>query len=386
MNHYIFLECTQDYGYCFSAANTKTEFLARGLYEKGCNVTIHNGIYGSKIVKETTYLEKKGIGKVITYKMYGHKLISWIFNLPILYKYLKKSRNKNNKNIMLLELPDYHIFLLYVILGKLLDYKILIISHEWGPIVKSVKLHKKPSMWLFAKTFGYMADGILPISEYIIHKIKHFNKPYLKIPILADYNVFPNPYTNNKDNSNYLLYCVYSLYTKQIFMIINSYRYYLANNNTFKLYLILSGPNEAQNTIKNYIEKEKLENNIKIRQSIPYDELFELYCNAKALIIPLDPDEEQDKARFSQKIAEYLSSGTPIISNNVGEIKYYFKNMENIILCQYETKSFAEAFKWISKNKEKSKEIGINGFYLGQQEFNYKYYGKRIIEFSNNLF
>lgn len=385
MSLYIFLGCTQNYGYNFSAANTKTEFLARGLHKEGCNVIIHNGIYGSKKVSKKMYVEKEGIGKVVTYKMYGHKLISWIFNLPTLYKYLKKSKIQNSKNFIILELPEYHIFLLYVILGKLLNYKILIISHEWGPIVKSVKLYKRPSMWLFAKTFGYMADGILPISEYIIKKIVHFNKPYLKIPVLADYSKFPDLCTKNKDNNSYLLYCVHALYTKQIFMIINSYKHYLTTNNTFKLYLILSGSNEARNVIKRYIDKENLTSDIKIKYSLPYNELFELYCNAQALIIPLDPNEEQDKARFSQKIAEYLSSGTPIISNEVGEIKHYFKNLNNIILCEYKADSFAETFKWIAKNQKKSKEIGINGFHLGLQEFNYEYYGKKIIEFSNSL-
>lgn len=168
-------------------------------------------------------------------------------------------------------------------------------------------------------------------------------------------------------------------------MIIDSYKHYLTTNNTFKLYLILSGSNEARNVIKRYIDKENLTSDIKIKYSLPYNELFELYCNAQALIIPLDPNEEQDKARFSQKIAEYLSSGTPIISNEVGEIKHYFKNLNNIILCEYKTDSFAETFRWIAKNQKKSKEIGINGFHLGLQEFNYEYYGKKFIEFSNSL-
>lgn len=386
MKHYIFLGCTQNYGYNFSAANTKTEFMARGLYKEGCCVAIHNGIYGSKELSKQTYSNKNGIGKIITYKMYGNKVVSWLFNIPYLYKDLKNFRNENGKNIMILELPDYHIYLLYIILGKLLNYKILVISHEWGPIVKSVKLHKKPSMWLFAKTFGYMADGILPISEYIINKIKHFDKPYLKIPILADFSRTPDFNTSINNDDSYLLYCVYALYTKQIFMIIDSYKYYLSDNDSLKLYLILSGSNEQREVIKKYIEEKNLEHYIKIKHSIPYEELFKLYSNAKALIIPLDPNEEQDKSRFSQKIAEYLSSGTPIISNNVGEIQYYFKDMENIVLCSYETDSFAKTFKWISSNMVESNKIGIRGFELGRKEFNYENYGHKIIEFSDSLF
>ena len=38
----FFLGCTQGYGYNYSAANTKTELIARGLFEQGCNCTILN--------------------------------------------------------------------------------------------------------------------------------------------------------------------------------------------------------------------------------------------------------------------------------------------------------------------------------------------------------
>ena len=42
----IFLDCTQNYGFQFSAANTKTELLAKGLAFAGNNCIIHNGLTG----------------------------------------------------------------------------------------------------------------------------------------------------------------------------------------------------------------------------------------------------------------------------------------------------------------------------------------------------
>ena len=65
----IFLDCTQNYGYQFSAANTKVELLAKGLTLAGNNCTIHNGIigYGGISNREEKFVEH--IGTAITYPL-----------------------------------------------------------------------------------------------------------------------------------------------------------------------------------------------------------------------------------------------------------------------------------------------------------------------------
>lgn len=37
------------------------------------------------------------------------------------------------------------------------------------------------------------------------------------------------------------------------------------------------------------------------KHQIPYEELMDIYKSSLGLLIPLDPDSVQDKARFSQK-------------------------------------------------------------------------------------
>ena len=53
-----------------------------------------------------------------------------------------------------------------------------------------------------------------------------------------------------------------------------------------------------------------------------------MYKNATAHLIPLS-NSIQDTARFPNKISEYLASAKPIITTDVGEIKHYFKDMDN---------------------------------------------------------
>ena len=384
MNNIIFLGCTQNYGYQFSAANTKVEFLAKGLKELGDHCTIHNGIIGTAQIAKKDIKQNSFVGSIITYPKKGNQFISWILNLPQLSEDLKSCYKKGFNNYIILEAPDYHIYLLYVILAKILKYKIAVISHEWLPTISSTHPIRKPAAFLYTFTFGYFADTILPISEYIIKKIQRFKKPYIKIPITAEFNQLTSKRANVE---KYFLYCVYAAYTRVIFQIIDAFTKYKteSTSNNSKLILILAGSQEHILAIQNYINKNELQKEITIKSKIPYSTLVDLYSNAQALIIPLDPDNKQDEARFSQKIAEYLSSGSPIISNNVGEIKHYFTDKKDIILCDYDVNGFIDAFKWVSNHPTEAKQIGANGFYLGKKEFDYRVLAQRLHNFLKEI-
>ncbi len=276
----------------------------------------------------------------------------------------------------------YHIFLLYWFLCKINKYKLVAISHEWGPTIVEVNKIRKPSIWLYSKTFGWFTDAILPISEYIIKKIEHFKKAYFKLPILADFSNDDITYTGTRSN---LVYCASVYYKRIIVMIINAYRKYYNNNGKLGLTLILNGPKERIEEIARIIKEYGLQKQIIIKSKLSYTALLEQYETAAALIIPLDPDCKQDEARFSQKIAEYLSSKSPIITNDVGEIKYYFNDNE-IIKCGYCEDSFASKFKWIEEHPEQCKEIGINGYNRGKKEFDYNKLCAQMAEFFNQLY
>ncbi len=148
--------------------------------------------------------------------------------------------------------------------------------------------------------------------------------------------------------------------------------------------MVLNGPDNYRENIVKYIEEKELSERIVIKSKLPYKELINEYLNAKALLIPLDPNYEQDEARFSQKIAEYLSSKSPIITNNVGEIKYYF-NDDEIIRCEFNDESFAKTFTWVEKNGKKAKEIGLKGYERGLKEFDYRNLGKGMYEFFHTI-
>jgi hypothetical protein len=115
---------------------------------------------------------------------------------------------------------------------------------------------------------------------------------------------------------------------------------------------VLFGKEKEIEELQKYIDTLNSKANIFIKSKIPQKELMQLYRTSRALIIPLDPNNIADKARFSQKIAEYLSCARPIITNNVGEIPYYLQDRKDALIVDYSVEEFTGAMKYVFDNEE----------------------------------
>lgn len=374
----LFVDASVNYGYCFCASNTKVEFMARGLVEQGVPVTIVNSVVGNKYVSERTVIHKNDVGNVVSYPKKGNQLVSWLKNWKYLEKDIASLKQNGAKNVIILEVADFHIYMLYCHLARKYGYKVVVISHEWLPTLTTVHPLRRPFNVLYTKLFGKLVDGILPISEYIIEKIKPFEKPYIKVPVLSEFN---GKFTEKKA-CRYFMYCVSGDYFRVIRIVLDAFKKFNdVDSKGFKLILVLSGTEKSIGAVKDYIEGNELNHNVETYHQLSYDDLCRLYKNASALLIPLNPNSEQDHARFSQKIAEYVSSSAPIISCPVGEVPLYFKDKKTAILCDYSEQGFEGAFRWVSEHEDEARQIGLNGYDIGDKYFNYKVAGKKLYDF-----
>ena len=374
----LFVGITVNYGYSFCATNTKVEFMARGLAEQGAEVSIINSVIGNRMVSKRAVLHRDGIGNVISYPKKGNQFVSWLKNWKNLEEDIASLKHEGAKNVIILGYEDFHVYMLYCYLARKYGYRITVISHEWLPTITTNHPLRRPSDYLYTKIFGKYVDGILPISQYIIERIKPFGKPYFKVPILAEYNGIPA----DKNTCSYFVYCVSGDYFRVIKTVLDAFaKFKNTDTKGYKLYFVLSGTEKSIRTVTDYIREIRQSENVDVFCQLSYDKLLGLYRNASALLIPLNPNSEQDHARFSQKIAEYVSSATPIISCSVGEVPLYFKDKESAILCDYSEQGYENAFRWVSKHETEANQIGINGYKVGCKCFNYKNVGKDLYEF-----
>lgn len=363
----IFIDSTDNYPIEFSARNTKVGLLCKGFLLQGANVSVVNSRSG----KEVYHL-----------KVFRHEGIKCFLFSKNFYKnffrqiiLLKKLRCSISENIVIITSTFFPLFVIDAITCKILGYKVFMLFHELRATIRSNKnILKKIDGLLLDRFSGYFVDGIFPISKYLEEKALKYRKITYKLPILADFSTQEPQKTVNLD---YFLYCGNAKYYEPIKIILQSYKSFRLNNSNVKLKLVLYGD---KSDIVNYIKVNSIEG-VEIHQSLNYSLLNEFYRNALCLLIPLDPNSLQDVARFSQKIAEYLSSKRPILTTKVGEVPFYFEDGENAYIAkEYSVESFCESLKYIAGNPEKSNEIGLRGYQTGVEKFNFINHSYNVVK------
>ena len=380
-NNFIFLEVSTDYPISFNAGNTKMELMARGVIEAGGSVfTVNNWASTTQYHNDIKGVSNDGIPYVTFDSKVRFKTIS---NFKKTYRILKKNKKKDHNNAVILSTSRSYYMLLDIIAAKLNGYKTLFLFHEWRGALKIKSTFHRFDAWLKDHFIVRLFDAYLPISHYLLDKCNHISrrKKKLIVPILSDYSIKPKKHTIKERFS----YCCGVLYMLRHPMLLDAMDKLVEKHSNAELLLILSGNDKDMENFKEQIKARKCANNITIRTKVPFDELKEIYSSSLALIIPLNPESVADIARFSQKIAEYIATGRPIITNNVGEIPYYFKNGESAYIADYSSDGFYKIMTEIIEDKEKANLIGETGFNVGTECFNYKKSSASLIEFINNI-
>ncbi|MDP4276044.1 MAG: glycosyltransferase family 4 protein [Bacteroidota bacterium] len=381
-NNVLFIECTRHYPFKYTASNTKMELIGRGLIEQGDKVSVINPVIGDfNLASRLVSGQTKGLNYYCFLRRRSI-VISLLFNLIQLHTVLKKLKDRTSTNTVVLLETVYPLYLVYIAMAKFSGYKIVNIIHEWH-LAWPRKGLTRVSAFLFDKTFGYFVDGILPISLYLENKIRRFHKPMLRVPILADYadNEYDMKYGSTVDN--YFFFCGGAVYFRVIKVLIDSFCLFVRErHDRQQLQLVLYGSEQEMHRIASYINETNYVDRIRILPQLSNEELKQKMERAIALLIPLSENSEIDKARFSQKIAEYLSARRPIITVNVGEIQYYFKDAVNAyIVPTLEASLIADKMKKAVEDPAESDLIGLNGYQVGLSCFDYKKHGSSIHRF-----
>lgn len=239
---------------------------------------------------------------------------------------------------------------------------------------------------IYARINGFLVDKISPklwdgsvcISHYLQESCVKVNKnlPTSIVYPLCDFTLFDGcDYTNNSD---YILFCGSIGYRETIDFILESYRKSKMHE-TVKLLMILAGS-------KSNLEAFKRENeDVAVESNLPYADLIKRYKGARALLIPLR-NITRDIARFPNKTCEYCASKGVIVTTNVGEMPYVFKDGLNAVVADcYDSDEYAEKLDWIFDNTDKTESIRAHCYETGLKHFSLEAYQGAMSDFFNIL-
>lgn len=294
---------------------------------------------------------------------------------------LRKYKKNDTLDYAILSTRNFYLVLYYRILSKIFGFKTVLNYVEYYSAAEkeSLQICKRVNDQLFDRYAPVLSGAVFPISEFLVQHIKKVapNKQYLKIPVLTDFDKYKG--IEKLRGQKYFLFCGDAAYKEIVKFIIDSFG--ILGKTSFCLYLIVNGSDDDIMEIKRYAAANIQEDNFRIFSKLSEKDLYTFYRSAIALLIPLRPT-FQDSARFPHKTGEYLASGNPVISTNFGEMKYYFKDAENMLLAEsYDTKLFADKMQFVIDNQDQAKQIGIEGRNIAAELFDYSYIAKEIDEF-----
>ncbi|MEP7108286.1 MAG: glycosyltransferase [Ferruginibacter sp.] len=347
-------------------AGFSTLIINKESYRKEPDLKRANRFEGIPFVFTSTSLTKPKLWIAFRW----NRLSGVLGELNLLFK-----RRKTIGAIILYNTSSFTELLYYRLVSWLMGFKLVFQYVEYRSSIRVASPARRISNYLFDSYCSYFADGAIVISEFLRNVILKRNSklPVVKLPAICNFNEFTSipaldtPYP-------YFLYCGTAEYLPVITFILELYEK-IREKNLYNGYLkLVVGANNPQSLvlIREMIDKCKYGNNIILLSGIPYTQLIASYKSADLLLIPLR-NTLQDLARFPHKISEYTASKRPLISTNIGEPQYYFKNGTSAILAEaYTIDSYIESLAKILPDMGSLDKIGYNGYEVGINNFHYQ--------------
>lgn len=376
------------------AAIEKIRLLGRSLLAAGAEVTVisRKGVYDPD---KGPHIAPRGQFEGIDYYYAGGsvyrsagfwernrmKLKGWWGEARLLRKFHKEGR----LDAAIVHSMDFLPVVFYWVLSKFYNFKMLylLVEHNSTTTSRQTPL-LKISDFLLEHVGLKMADGVLPISQYLTEFLlkRAPGMPNFKIPVLTEFSRFSK--SKSPDREKFFLYCGSVSYLEIIYFILKAFDQ-LPEDAALRLYLVIGGEEAGKLQAAHQISLTKKKDQIKTFTNLPYDDLVQLYTDAIGLLIPLRHT-AQDEARFPHKIGEYLASGNPLITTRVGEVPYFFTDKVNALITNdYSVKEYVEKMRFILEHPNQAQSIGEAGRKMGKEQFDYLHFGPPLIAFIRSL-
>jgi glycosyltransferase involved in cell wall biosynthesis len=155
----------------------------------------------------------------------------------------------------------------------------------------------------------------------------------------------------------------------------------LVNNKVKNVHLQLVGSAPADDLakLKKQVAGLNLDSAITFLGKKTTNEIPYILHNSDLLVLAR-PNNKQAQAGFPTKLGEYLASGKPVVITSTGEIPKYLKDKESAYLSEPDNiHDFADKLLY-ALSDQNANAIGKKGYAVANQYFNYRNYGKRVVE------
>ena len=381
------------------SANLLRNFsLSLSLENNDVEVLLPTGCYyGNKI---GTWYKRKGEIEKVKYrhlgfinhpKNYFGKLLDNILGPINLFFVLLKQGITKKIDIIVAYNTAFSKTLLLLIIKVLINKKLVIILPEFYEKPKKNKFSLTSVKWynfyLGLKHLVKYANGIITLSHFLksflINEVG-YEKEILVQPNAIDPDIF------NIDNikpfkTSHVTIGYTGTPTRKDGVVDLIKSFSVLNKKYPKTHLLIIGDITNGNTILNDLKK--LAGDLEVSDSItftglvPFSEIPKLLNSCQILTLTR-PNGIFAEAGFPTKLGEYFACEKPVVVTKVGDIPFYFKDEEHVILVEPENiESIANGFEKLIVKRHLSNKLIKNAYQWMEINLNYRRISKRMDNF-----
>lgn len=390
----------ENFPYGGASANL-LRYFALALSREGNDVEVvlpTGNYFGNKI---DINIEKKGNIENVTYrhlcfKHHPKNFIGKVIDnlcgifLPIFFIF-KESIKKNLDKIILYNV-SFTSILIFLFIKVIVRKKLVIIIPEFYEKPKS-KFPKLSLIFWYNFYLGFKyplkyADGYIVVTNFLKKTIQNdlkSTKNILLLPSLMDPEIFDlkevKPFVNNKITIGYA-----GTPTRKdgVIDLIESFK--IINEKHPNTHLLIIGDSvDVRNSIlpelKTYALNLGIVNNITFTGLVQFNSIPKLLNSCQILTLTR-PSGVFAEAGFPTKLGEYFACKKPVVVTSVGDIPFYFKNKEQVIIVEPDNiESIVNGFRLLIENSELSISISNNAFKWMDMNLNFRNVSNKLNEF-----
>ena len=232
-----------------------------------------------------------------------------------------------------------------------------------------------------------LADGIITISSYLEAKYKNLTQEEIPVhlrPISIDLRQFPQVVHNS--NRPFTLFYGGSFGVKDgVENIIDAFSILASSRSDIRLILTGRGSPERMRVILDKIKLSPVQDRIDYKGYLSDQEY---YRTLNAIDIPCmtRTDSLYAHAGFPFKLGEFLASGKPVITSEIGDVgKFLTDRVDAMLVKPDSVDDIVSAVSYLLDHPEDTRQIGIAGRQRAIQLFDHRVQGKELHKFLQNL-
>ena len=254
--------------------------------------------------------------------------------LPFLYRKKLESLVCDNEYDAIVSRSMFDRFGFVLSVAKRHNLPIILESCEWYD-VKGFRRGNLDVRWFqFNICMKYLynhVNAVIAISRLLEEHYRYILENVIRIPAILDVNNYPCRLEPNNNNKIRIMFSGSVFGGKEMFSeLLESIQN--VNKTRKNVELHVYGPTEVEFLGALNNESKKIYNNIKdvvlLHGKVDQDKMYSEYLNSDFGVF-FRPDRRSSHAGFPTKLGEFLAAGTPVITNNTGDISMIIRNDNN---------------------------------------------------------